>query len=187
MILSQLNIWCFLRGDRREDVVCSMIVCWFLRNKKVMLKLTEISISFCHLNHQIYFKHLIWGGNGCSSKKQMAADSFEPSKCQTWDKHLIKDMIALFHSVVAVMFTLACLLLQMSGKLLINSLLKMHRNESYLFKWANLLLLYKLLPRGSHHLPCRRKTVSSNAWTHSVDKADINKEQVPKIIQIFHF
>lgn len=27
MILSQLNIWCFLRGGRREDVVCSMWAC----------------------------------------------------------------------------------------------------------------------------------------------------------------
>ncbi len=164
------------------------LVCWFLRNKKVMLKMTEIPISFCHLNHQMYFKYLLWGGNGCSSKKQMAADSFESSKCQTWDKHLNKDMIALFHSVVTccdVHFSLS--FMQMSGKLHIDSLLKIRRNESYLFKWANLLLLYKLLSRGSHHLPCRRKTVSSNAWTHSVDKADINKEQVPKIIQIFHF
>ncbi len=27
MILSQLNVWCFLRGDRRENVVCSMWDC----------------------------------------------------------------------------------------------------------------------------------------------------------------
>lgn len=89
MILSQLNVWCFLRGDKREDIVCSMWDCRLVPEEQA----SDAKIDW---NHQIYFKHLIWGGNGCSSKNQMAADRFEPSKCQLCEKHLNKYIIALF-------------------------------------------------------------------------------------------
>ncbi len=136
-----------------------------------MLKLTEITKYISNILFEVGMDVLH------KMKWQQTVLNLQNVNCEIniWTNTRLRSF-----SVVAVMFTLACLLCKCQGNwILIDSLLKIHRNGSYLFKWAN-LLLYKLLPR-SYHLLCRRKTVSSNAWTHSVDNADINKEQVPTI------